>query len=396
MTGPDPRYQHANQAFQVTVPLWDELVAAALLGTERRPFEAPTAPGPLGELVAGPSLSLADAAAATWAYMEAGRRAPLAGGSSRAPAPSDDRPALPRGAVRALSAILRDPRLRVLLDEWLELAVGDGRRLPGRLLPDLLDAVHGDGPAAAAAVEAVAGPRASWLAAQNPAWQRPDAVPPGSTERLLAHLRDPGRADTGPGPVWSGSDQARTSLFVAVRSADADAGRRLAGLVWADEPGTTRAAIVAGLASGLSMADEPWLEDRLDDRRRDVREAAADLLRRLPDSRLAGRMAARVRSTVTRSGSPPALVVTPPPEPDRDARRDGVGPPGDSDEAVAARLEALIGATPLTVWDEEAGEGSGPDLVEWAVRAAGPLDGRPHGRLDGALDGPLGGALLSG
>ena len=41
------------------------------------------------------------------------------------------------------------------------------------------------------------------------------------------------------------------------------------------------------------MDDEPFLESALDDRSREVRQQAADLLTRLPDSRLALRMAER-------------------------------------------------------------------------------------------------------
>lgn len=364
MTPPDPL---APVGAPADAPLWEDLVAAALLGTDRRPFEGRPVPGPLADVVAGPSL--ADAAAAAWAYMEAGRRLPVGSGSARPPAPADDRPLLSRGAVRALSAILDDPRLRILLDEWLELAGRDGRRLPGRWLPDLLDAVDRS---TMPAVELVAGPLALWLVAQNRSWQPPDAVPAGLATRLVEALR--ASADgvpTGLVPMWSGSDPVRTALFARVRASDPEAARWLAGLVWADEPGPTRAAIVASLAEGLSMADEPFLERCLDDRRRDVREAAAALLRQLPGSRLARRMAARTRPLVTLDGSPPVLTVAPPPEPDRDARRDGVGPAGTTDSDGAARLTGMVGSTPLATW--EAGDGllPPPALVAAAVASSG-------------------------
>ena len=343
----------------MTGTLWDELVAAALLGTERRPFEGPVAPGPLGDLVDG--ASLADAAAATWAYLEAGRRAPVGAGPLRPPAPDDDRPLLPRRTVRALAAILADPHLRILLDEWLELARSDGRRLPARWLPDLLDTV---GDPARADVEAVAGPRAAWLAAQNPAWDAADTVPDGLVDRLLDLLRRADEPGEELGRLWAGPDGLRTAVFVRVRAVDPDAGRRLLRHIWADEPGATRAAIVGALGPGLSGADEEFLERCLDDRRRDVRAAAADLLDRLPASRRAQRMAARTRPLVTLQGPPPVPVVAAPPEADRAARRDG--DPGGAD---ADRLVTLVGATPLADWEPALGRPT-DDLVAMAAAAA--------------------------
>ena len=58
-----------------------------------------------------------------------------------------------------------------------------------------------------------------------------------------------------------------------------------------DETWEDREAFVQRFAAGLSDADEPFLEAVLDDSRKAVRVAAAELLRRLPRSAYAQRAA---------------------------------------------------------------------------------------------------------
>jgi hypothetical protein len=106
--------------------------------------------------------------------------------------------------------------------------------------------------------------------------------------------------------------------------------------------------MVAGLADGLSAADEPFLEAALDDRRKEVRLAASALLARLPSSRFAARMAGRILPLV-RMPAGGRLQMGAPPEPDEAARRDGL-------PARTARPEQWIvqvaGATPLGSWPD--------------------------------------------
>ena len=345
------------------VPGWDDLVAAAVLGTGRRPFAGLGAAGPLAALAGatGDTAGLAGAAAAVWAWRQAGWT-PAAAEEREAvePAPDDPRPLLAGGPVRTLKALLEDPALRPVLAEWLRLAATDGRRLPAEWLPDLLDACP---PSARADLDAAAGPRAGWLAALHPAWSGPG--PDAEAERTARAVLAGGPERWDPGPA---SDRQRIAAFAAVRAGDAGLGRRLAERIWGEEPGATRAAIVACFGEGLGMADEPFLEDRLDDRRRDVRAAAAGLLARLPASRLARRTAARTLPLVGATGGPErALQVDRPGPPDAAARRDGIG----------ADLAAMVAATPLAAWGPALGAGPAPaDLLRWAARsgpAAQPL-----------------------
>ena len=437
--------------------LWDELVADAVLGTDRRPFgpdglarevaailgarpagaeqtgTAGTAgmAGPAGRTEAAGTAGmagltgaagLAGAAAGLWAYRRVGT-IPPPGPPPGPAAPTDSRPMLPPGPVRSLATILAEPHLRSLLGEWLESAARDGRRLPSEWLPALLDVTS---EAHMADLESAGGPRVGWLAAQRPGWS---SGRPGPAATRLARAELAGMA-----PAWEGSDDDRLAAFAAVRAADPHAGRRLAERVWPEESPGGRAAIIGRFATGLSDADEPFLEATLDDRRKEVRLAAVAVLARLPSSRYAARMATRVIPLV-RLSDEGGLIVDPPPSdptvraeppdpaerreglapartvPDPGERRDGLAPGRTSPEqwllqaASAAPLDAwpdpdrLVAAavqgghrTLLTAWSLAA-ERQGD--VGWARRllAAGAA---PTAGLITVLGGPEGARLLTG
>ena len=267
--------------------LWDELVAGALLGTERRPFAVDGVPSALRDLP-GVDNDLMTAVSAVWAYQEAGR-VPASGTDAQTAdaAPVDDRSWLPGQAVRGLAALLGDRRFRPLLSEWLTLAAGHGGRLPPELVPSLLDAGRATDPDA---VEKVAGPLAGWLAARNPEWawvneQKGRARYEAMTVERLAE-------------AWPSDDDHRVAAFAACRATDPAGARRFIELAIADEPASTRAAIVNALATSLSLDDEPFLELRLADSRKDVRRAAAALLSKLPGSRMTAALEAQALAAV--------------------------------------------------------------------------------------------------
>ena len=67
---------------------------------------------------------------------------------------------------------------------------------------------------------------------------------------------------------------------------------------WAGESAAARLAFLPLLAERLSVEDEPLLERALRDRRKDVRQTALGLIRRLPDSDFARRWSGRARQIV--------------------------------------------------------------------------------------------------
>jgi hypothetical protein len=107
------------------------------------------------------------------------------------------------------------------------------------------------------------------------------------------------------------------------------------------------------------MADEPFLESALDDKRKPVRSAAADLLARLPDSGLCQRMKERAVALLQfQAGSggilkkrKPTIEVTLPDGCDKDMARDGIDArsrPKMGQKAYV--LCQILAGTPLIIW----------------------------------------------
>jgi hypothetical protein len=155
--------------------------------------------------------------------------------------------------------------------------------------------------------------------------------------------------------IWeTGSSGERLAYLVQFRSTDPAAARTLLETGWAAESSEDRARFLTALEEGLSAADDPLLERALDDRRREVRETALDLQRRLPGSSLSRRMAARAETIVQldrRTFGRDRLIVTPPEELDAALRRDGVGATPARGVGIGAwLLEEIVAGTPLGAW----------------------------------------------
>ncbi|MFC7583569.1 DUF5691 domain-containing protein [Nonomuraea antimicrobica] len=268
---------------------WDDLVSTALVGTDRRPHQ--------GDLL--------QAAAVEVARRRAGRRAGEAGEQENAPA--EERQAVGRRAAERLVRILGGEHER-LLPEWLAAAAATGRRAPAYVLPELLERGRRDR-SIRGHLGVLAGRRGRWLAGLNPVWGYLLEEPTGQTWELG------GAAD-------------RRAHLRALRAADPVQARALLESTWERETPDDRAEFVEVLAEGLSIDDEPFLERALDDRRREVRQSAANLLTRLPAARLSRRMAERVRACVTirREGTGHVIAIEAPTACDKAMERDGVRP----------------------------------------------------------------------
>jgi hypothetical protein len=235
------------------------------------------------------------------------------------------------------AAPVRDMAGRMeLLVEWLTAAIANNRRLPGELTPALLEAGRRHRQLRPL-IAPVAGPLAGWLAAQRPDWSFASAAAPADST-----VDDP--------QAWElGRIEARAAYLRGIRRRDPAAGRDLLVAGWDAEPPDDRAALLTALAIGLSADDEPLLERALDDRRRQVRNTAHELLGRLPDSAYAHRMTARAHASV--QIGPHRTEVRPPVECDAPMRRDGIAvkPPAGTGER-AWWLEEILARTPLRAW----------------------------------------------
>ncbi|WP_327593810.1 DUF5691 domain-containing protein [Streptomyces chartreusis] len=349
---------------------WEELVTAALLGTERR-----TPPGfPPGREA---PVALLDAAAVETVRRRAGLRPARAADRPR-PAPEDARPALPPAAARRLAMLLADrpgaggggrrgtaPDLVELLPEWLARANDRGLAPPPEVLPALLDAARGRTDLRPAALT-FAGPRAVWLARLNPDWRFALRATPGGGA-ALPHLDDPAKVQQ----LWQeGLFAERVALLSAIRAREPEAARELLVTTWATERAEDRLMFLDSLRMGLGPQDEPFLEQALADRSRNVRATAAELLSALPGSALAGRMAVRAGACVAldHTGDGPTISVEAPHECDAGMERDGVVA-----KAPAGRGERswwfgqLVEATPLGTWARRLGGRTPEEIVALPV-----------------------------
>ncbi|MGW4940318.1 DUF5691 domain-containing protein [Actinoplanes sp. NPDC004185] len=317
-----------------------DLLAAALVGTARRPWASPTVHIGDRELHTGQT-SLLEAAATALTYRRAGVT-PELGHAPVEPAPAEVDAPFPQAAEARLIRLLTDgaapggaQQVQELLAQWLTAAATHGGHVPPETLPALLDAGRRNA-AIRPALGKVAGNRGTWLAAMRPDWR---------------WLRDEAPAAGVPSDpeVWeTGTAGERLAYLSRLRATDPAAALALLQSTWATEAPDDRARFVAALDTGLSPADDAFLEQTLDDRRKEVRETALDLLQRLPGSALARRMTVRAHEAVRWEGR---LVVTPPAELTPELRRDGVAAqPARGTGVQAWLLEEVIAGTPLSSW----------------------------------------------
>jgi hypothetical protein len=357
-----------------------ELLTAALVGTGRRPWagrsvrvgpltvdlgsaaglpsgpavlpsgpDSPPGPGsppdpgsaagfPSGS---GSAAALLEAAAVALTCRRAGME-PATGRVPLAAAPRETDALLPPAATARLARILGGGapggghHEQALLLQWLTAAAERGGIVAPVILPDLLEAGRRNA-LARADVARVAGRRGAWLAAQRADW------------RWLLNEAAPTLA----GDWTTATTAERLGHLAALRHSDPARARDLLESTWAEESSDNRARFLGTFGPGLSLADEPLLERALDDRRKEVREAALDLLRHLPGAALGRRMASRAHAAV-RLDSSGQLIVEPPADLDGDLRRDGVGATPVRGIGVGAwLLEEVIAGTPLSTWTDQ-------------------------------------------
>ncbi|WP_434064564.1 DUF5691 domain-containing protein [Streptomyces malaysiensis] len=367
----------APVASVASVASWDDLVAAALLGTERR--TPPVAPRPGQD---APS-ALLDAAALSTVRRRAGLR-PAPARPLPGRAPEDPRPALPTAARSRLALLLADrsapgrggprsaPDLAELLPQWLALANHHGYRVPDALLPALLDAARARTDLRPEALT-LGGPRALWLAQLNPDWKFALRGAAGRAPTPLPEPSDVAAAPDDEQRLWEeGLFAERVSLLASARHRDPAAGLALLSGTWSTERAEDRLMFLDSLRDDLSPSDEPFLEQALSDRSRNVRATAAELLSALPGSALAARMAERSRGCVALTTDEPTagerIAVRPPDECDSGMQRDGiVAKPPSGRGKRSWWLGQLVEATPLDRWSEWFGGRTPAEIVALPV-----------------------------
>jgi hypothetical protein len=325
---------------------WSELERVALMGTRREPMELPQIAPALDEFLAGlggadAEHALLSAAGTLDLYEQIGRVPARTRPETGALPPADTLPPCPPRAADCLAQMLAGS-LGGLMPEFLTEMERAGLRIPDTLLPNML--AYGYKRAALRPlILAVLGRRGRWLAAHHDSWR-------------YAAL-DAGRWSTIRKAWEQSSAVQRPHLVNQLRAENPEQGRALVESVWRAENDQRRLQLIRPLETGLSMADEPLLESALDDRSRLVRRKAAELLARLPDSRLCRRMSGYVPRYLAWTPQETRQITVSLPKVTPEMRRNGiVGAQNQKPARVRSQeIIQLVGGVPLDYWQDHWG-----------------------------------------
>jgi hypothetical protein len=292
----------------------DTIVTTAIVGTGQAGNQGITTNTPVDALAAQlagePERQLLLAAGARAMYRRAGRM-PVAAPE----APPVAEPETLADCSRRVKRIVGDTLLHNeddLLLEALARMRNASLRLPYDLLPQVLQR-GAEKKALRAALVPVLGARGHWLSQFNPAWSWVAQYLAETTQAL------PANAET----IWQeGTQGQRAEILRRLRQSDPAKARTWLAEVWKLEKAEARNEFLATIETQLSIEDEPFLEQALDDRSSNVRATAASLLAHLPNSALIRRMQERANMMLSYVDN--ELVVTLPEQIDQAWEHDGI------------------------------------------------------------------------
>lgn len=252
----------------------DELLRVAMLGTSRQKQPTLQTQDELAAwaaAVAAGSLErrLLLEAGARYVYSVAGHAAHLPD-TPCAPAPPETLAPCPQQAAMLLEQLLTGDTAEEVLQEAFSALAHRGWCIPPALLPRVLSM---EKPSLRAAARPALGERGRWLAGFRPEWHwvlaEPQMPSPQEAQRL-----------------WQeGTLPERCRVLETLRQHHPALSRELLAESWSSEKADARLRLLTAFSRQVLPEDEPFLEQALADRGKEVRSLAADLLVRLPGSR---------------------------------------------------------------------------------------------------------------
>lgn len=235
-------------------------------------------------------------------------------------------------SARCLQEIL-EGKYSDALAEWVHLLSQAEQVLPREALPALFQRSLSD-TELWETIRAAIGSRGQWLLLQNPAWQALCEVP----------------AQTNWG---TSTGLARLALLRSMRKQDAALGLNQLQSSWETEDPGQKAALLAELSHGLGAQDEAFLESCLQDRRKETRQMAAELLASIPNSGLSNRYLSYLQDCIELKDN--KIVLNLPAEIPDAWRKDGVEISGKAPFSFTQRsawLFQLLRRLPPKYWQK--------------------------------------------
>lgn len=220
--------------------------------------------------------------------------------------PEDELEACSRKASNCLAQILQNNQDEVLI-EWLDKMKSLKKRAPEELLPDLLSfgAMH---ERLRKAMLPILGERGRWLAQFNKRWSFAEAAGDSEKENQY-HL---------------GSFKERLAFIQDKRKQDPKQAITLLESTWDTEDYQSKTEFLKVLEDQLSETDLDFLEEALEDRRKEVRQEAAKLLACIPSSSLVNRFETLLKELIQYDVKNKKLSVELPLKFHKQLKKDGI------------------------------------------------------------------------
>ena len=238
-------------------------------------------------------------------------------------------------SARCLQEILEGKYSDALV-EWVHLLLQAQQVLPREALPALFQRSLSDSELWDTIGPAIGG-RGQWLLQQNPLW------------RPLSDVREHAAWGTSTGA-------ARLALLRSMRKQDVALGLNQLQSSWDNEDPAQKAALLAELSHGLNSGDEAFLENCLQERRKETRQMAAELLACIPNSGLTQRYLGYLLDCIELKDA--KIVLNLPAEAPEAWRKDGVEISGKAPYSFTQRsawLFQLQRRLPPKFWREKWG-----------------------------------------